>query len=1635
MEERMGTSGLARPWMSRRLIPTSRIGRLVPACAGILFAVVSRGASPEFLADCQALTRHPHRLTGSEEYADAARHVEQRLRETGVPTVLVQSFPTVQNVVRRCEAVASDGRAFPLLPVRPNGVVPPATPVTGVTGRILHLGRGLPEDFDREDPRGRIVVMDYNSEDHWLKAFRLGARAVIFTREEPTDAFHFHYVRANANLPRFWYDGPASDLAGGLEVTIHSEVTWQRATGRNVFGFIPGTGPLFELGKEEVLVIAAPLDTYGEVPQRTPGGQPAANAAALLKLAGMLVQAPPRRHILLAFFDGHGRSHAGAAAFYQALETKARRATIEERMDAWEEESQFLTETEKLAAISNPFAERTADTGRELLLRMRNKAADHAYEIRGQLMDLREARSRTELGTPAYDDLLARENQLNEVYNGWNELRRQLGKGGAAAGGGVEFDAALADVRRDIALRRAELVEEEQMLRSSAVVKELLGDRWITLHATMMLGDRTPQWGVIVGGNSEIRSAQDQPGLYGRIQRSFLQAWRSLARGGRGASHFEPASVDGSLRDTRLLWAAPLLVHGGEMAGRYGIYNIVLGTLHETLPRLGTPDDTLDRLNLDLVEQNTEEVALLLAAVGSLQGASGDVEAVADQRGLSLRRAIMADNDYLVSGFSGGRTQGALVMGRHRGSSIPNRPVPGAVVQVSLVDPWNSVFWRHDKVPGFEPFTVVMTDQNGAYSLNALPTQDPVPIGFAAAFDDRGLVTQVSDMASRKTVRQRLNMLRCVGGVLVLPPMHWTQKATFMSSRANAPLAPPTAADSYGETTDGVAYWYGEEKLPGIKAFGLDAIVALVNGEVEGQPVTGPYGRGYPMTTDWLTLRNAEGSAWDLWRLNEARLSILRSRDILNSALEEAHGRVRDLLDEAAGSDSLVRGEALCASAFLGALPVYTQVRTSMDDLVKAVLVLLALCIPFAFALERLLIGATLIFKQVAWFVAFFIATFLLLYVSHPAFAIAQTPIIIFLGFAVVVLSGLVIVIIMQKFQLELKRMQGMTATVHASDISRFSTVMAAMSMGISTMRRRPLRTTLTAVTIILLTFTILGFASFDTQRGIVKLFVAPAPPYTGVMLNNPTWGSFNAEFVDLVQSRWSREVNVCLRHWICPEFKDDPDFVIALEDGSKPVSLKAVLGISAEEVAARPDLQALFQLKDPADLDRMVLMTDAVAKLLKVKPGDRVCLKGTTLEVGPLLSAAELSAARDMEGSSILPVDFATMKLASAGTEEVGENVLDEQAKWTSLPVDSIVITSSETARQYGGKPHLIHLYTRDAQEAAGIAEDLARMLDRHPVMATRMDGVYRHVQGTVMAASGVGDLFFPILLGGLVIFGTMLGSVADREKEIYTFSALGLAPPHVASLFFSEAMVYSVIGGLGGYLIAQGTLKVLTVAAEFGLVRVPEMNYSSTNAIVTILIVMATVLISAIYPAMKASRSANPGLMRLWKLPPPEGDVFNIVFPFTVSAYDLTGVVSFLKEHFSNFGDVGLGRFMARQPVVRAYEDGSLGLTAQLALAPFDLGVTQWFELRSAPSEIEGIDEVNIRLTRRSGQPKDWARLNRVLLNDLRTQFLLWRSLPQETMEQYRQRTLTTMGRVPVMEGEPPASRKDDADGGNPS
>src|SRR5450432_1633484 len=121
---------------------------------------------------------------------------------------------------------------------------------------------------------------------------------------------------------------------------------------------------------------------------------------------------------------------------------------------------------------------------------------------------------------------------------------------------------------------------------------------------------------------------------------------------------------------------------------------------------------------------------------------------------------------------------------------------------------------------------------------------------------------------------------------------------------------------------------------------------------------------------------------------------------------------------------------------------------------------------------------------------------------------------------------------------------------------------------------------------------------------------------------------------------------------------------------------------------------------------------------------------------------------------------------------------------------------------------------------------------------------------------------------------------------------------------------------------------------------------------------------------------------------------------------------MVSFLAEHFRRHDDAGLGDFAASRTEIRKTAAGRLELAVELALAPFDLGVTQQLVLTALPSEIPGVDEIALRITRTSGTASDWLRQNSVFLRGLRRQFLLWRTLSNETIEGYRLETLQALG-----------------------
>ncbi len=1648
-------------------------------------------------ADTQALTQGPHRLSGTEEYYSAVEYVEQRLRAIGYgdAEIVLQDFPSFQSLTRvdengerKAHLTLVDGTRLEIFPLRPNSLIPPTTPPAGISGAFLYAGDGSLGSF-AESPFGKIVLLDFDSGNAWRRAFRMGAKAVIFVRgEDPNFTNEYsHHTIAPANFPRYYFEGTAEELLAVGSGRIDAEVVWKgtesglgpdgepivTGTGRNVLVFVKGSDPFFNFvvndeKQPEWMVIAAPLDSFGTVPERSPGAYNALNAAALLQVAADFKANPPRRNVVLAFFDNKARGHKGAIAFYKAFLRPENDAHFSEREKSLENELEYVALIEAALEQRNPVAVEQkgfftifwdfftgGDEDRQaqaivkvLMRRISNEGLAGARDAEAFInLDAQRKRDAGETIT-AEEEAALKAVQADRA--GWNAFKEALEENELGPDYfekytmQAQYELAVGKVRAYIERTRSEVALKQSVIATEKAIRGRIDGGLTVLHTTLMLGDATSRWGLLFGGESVLRSQDDLGSLYVSVMEAFkIGIERLESRQGR-LTHFVHATADNQLTPPHLFYAGRGFAHSGDIAGRITVQNLALTTSQDPFLSLGTPGETFASLSFDNIVPQVAEILPVLRMV-------------ADGEELSGASSIARKDDFWETTMDGSfNWSGSILRARTLGSSTANTPVNGGMVLItkrpSQARQFAAFDYKPAPIPAFDDFILVRSNASGAFGWGPFETQERHLLAFAADFDERGTVAFASDTETSTRMRRILRMFPARHGAIVLPPQPLADQVYLYESLNNSPLG---RRESYRQTIDGIATWFCEEDVEGVKIFSAESVFALNVDETLLQAARNPdevqedliYGDGLNFRADggFFAPPVAERSAADISRLNQFRLEILRERNISKSSVDQLHAENRDLLKAARKEtgdapeavlaalpevDNADVAEALAASSWLKERRVYRDTRTSMEDLVTAVIFLLLLNIPFAFAMERLLIGATNIYRQTAFFTMFFLGTFFLLYFTHPAFAIAATPVIIFLGFAIVLLSGLVIFIIMQKFEVELKALQGVAGTVHSADVSRFNTILAAMNMGISTMRRRPLRTALTAATVTLLTFTILCFASFGRELGIVKIFEQGTPAYTGVNFHRVSWGRVPVEVQQLSQSRWAEKEGVLAiapRVWIVPERANaqtptfNPGRVLADGNADNPVVIRGVLGLDRADAEVRPSIGSLLGGKLDA-FDETLWVTAPVAEQMGVQPGDAVMIGGKALTLGPLLDPVKMLNITDMDGSSILPVDLDDPELAQQQQQGGDSETTAASQSWEPLLVDSIAIVSNNIARALGGDMRALHIYTEDARTAIEIGEELASMLNM-PVNATRTDGVYRHVPGAVLQASGLRDLFFPVLLGGLVIFGTMLGSVADREKEIYTFSALGLAPPHVTGLFFAEALVYSVIGGMGGYLFAQGVLAVLTELAALGLITVPEINYSSTNAIFTIFIVMLTVLVSAVFPALKASRSANPGVMRNWRLPQPNGDRLDITFPFTVSEYDITGVVSFLKEHFDAYRDTGMGSFMSRETEFFSPDKGSVGLHSRLALAPFDLGVTQDFRLYSAPSPIPGIDEVKIQITRLSGQPKDWARLNKVLMDDLRKQFLIWRSIPRETMETYRMRTLQEINRLEEQEAAVPA------------
>jgi len=1578
-------------------------------------------------ATAQSLIDLGPRNPGSPGAEQAVALISEQLRAAGLKPVSVRT--TVAGIVDAGSTLEVAGKQFTLTPHRPNKAAVATTGGTPLQGPLLILGQGQPDDLRGKNLHGAIVVLDGNTADRWIEAAQLGAAAVVFRR--PGSMSRYDVTRqgmgASVEFPRFVV-ADIDDALSGQDAVLTASVHLAPTTAWTVCVRIPGRGQ-----HNEAILLSTGYESPVTLAALSPGVTAAWNAATLLEIVRTFASESPDRDTVAIFHGGSAEHLRGLRQLTGALSLDREKMGFSARSQLDELRRFQVLMSWRGAAMLAAFQEVTTLPAITLTA-LRAQIASHLTEPPLPDVILADQLKATRKELDQFVALLAgakadvRQPALEALRNAYSPSKRRALTPTEKTTLEESIATAEADYQRYRTVQQKLDYEQDLDPSEDAVVAEIVPEGITELIRHLTIVDRyrddytsLAEARAVLAGATAIhliglnfsdgntRFAAAIKGTYvswldelGWLTSGLVKLADDVNKQNQAVPvAFERAAHDS--QDEAGAWFGGDIIHDAGVAGMF-LPAATLTTVADARIRQGSPQD--DSAHFDQTRFLTQVTGL-----GGFLAAYVDAPFIANRKSKSSisYRAPTIETEVRSIGSKTG----------YRGFPYPfvmvqrdkNKDWEGGIG-------WEETFWGN----AFGKVRVPFVPQNHP-ALKGLN----IPVSIYG-LDATGYI--IAAPASGGTMRKKEAIeFKHAQVTDLLPLVFMCERSRLFGIFDPRLMVPLTTISVLSATRDSAPNFFHVENSSALAAAAIfseptvplritatlgqvgNRMILTGHAALERQGVADGKGRAAGLEPGLLSDLTALDCAEDTFHLNDERLALLRRNGInpdstvmLHSLSEQHLEKSREAL--ASRDYEKAIGEGQTAWALAGR--VYPTVLSTANDIVYGLVIMLLFAIPFAWICERLALSGSTIVRKVVGFIAFFVAVFLFFFFFHPAFELATTPMVIFLAFVILIMSSWVIALLYNRFEFEMEQIRMSGMGMHKADVSRLGTLFATVGLGISNMRRRPTRTFLTALTVVLMTFILLTFASFNPSVGSQKLGLDAAPPYSGILVRQNGW----VELASQTEPRIRRAVNDRFElhpiRWLGPT-GDQPKFPVTSATGLADVG--GVVGISADDPHGIPGALMRGNGADAprgfADDGEWLFLPRDVLTRLGVQPGDEVRLRGVPFKAG-VIDHGRMSALTMLGGDPITPLAFdASDKSEQDDSARLaalaGENGPSaDNSSAIHLSPTSIAFASQAAVQRLGGTLQAIALTPRNrAVNVPDEAEDLARQVAATLRVGTAGESYLLTSVGR-MSVAGLGAVLIPLILGGLIIFSTMLNSVAERGKEIFIFSSLGLAPIHVAALFLVEAAIYAVVGGLGGYILAQLIISGLGFAADLGFGVRPDINYSSFTAVATILLVMFTVLLSALYPALIASKAANPGTVD-FRVPDPVGDRLEIDFPFTVAARDVRGLCAFLTRYFDSHTEAAGGCFTAAD----ARMDGAgklFEVHAKIWLAPFDLGISQQFTMACKPTDVRAIYAVHLTLDLLSGQRSAWKRTNLAFLKDLRQQFLVWRTLSLETMDQYR-------------------------------
>jgi ABC-type lipoprotein release transport system permease subunit len=1456
-----------------------------------------------------------------------------------------------------------------------------------------------------------------------------------------------------------------SQLQG--EATLHVQVMWQRKMAVNLYAYIaPRVGQMegWTLkAPPAALMFSVPMDSSSLVPDLSPGAGQAVQTAAGLALLRDFARQPVDRPVVVFFSSADSIQFLGTRTMLLAMAESPLHwqddiADFDEKI---QQAGQQLTRAKQLAGAPEKL---DVVNDRGLIDRIVKIIETDTTLEQDQLFRLRTraAEDRTPESDALERRLDGRQVLLNQLRFSFSrrpgdltstdlsaEAKEYLQRLVARLGGGEKHEGLIAQLQQ----RRAQLQERIDLYqwlagrvgRNISPIERDNSERPIELLVALDLSDGGIRAGPMFYGQfqrtSNMNDIQRFKEWFVALDRAFTKKDPTSAWFGgiRDAIDFEPLN---QLRSPQSYLAAPLPI-GSEMAQMFGVPGLSMITLDDLRLRRDTPTDTLERLKIDRIIPQLNGVCELF------RKAWNDPQFV---NASDLKR-----NRNTVVG---------QVVSPSSGRPVPDLPREGFLATYFYVTGVARKLPQYKPIPwtlGIRRSEVRECDAEGNYAFEGLTRSettnakdyynlaiqvfriDPASGAITACTD---LGKQAGDIKLYADLRQDLRPMRS----LVFNCEEFTLTGLY-DPRFLQSLGDVIMLDAR-RNAEPQRYnvLVNNQLMAGFMEPGSLAYLVIRYGRVGNRllllNMPDPENAESPQSTRSRRVSRGEGEGFtipqlnslglislatsrDFWRLNDLRLAQYRKAGVSSSLLDDLHAQSLLQIKQAEWAKDANRGADVILQAngaWANGARVYNAAQDMARDVIRAAIFLLLLCVPFSFCMERLLIGTPNVYKQITGICVIFTIMTLALWSFHPAFKISASPLIIILSFAIIFMSIVVITVIYGKFDTELKKIRSGRGTAATTSFARASVLMSAVLLGIANMRKRRFRTVLTSVTVVLITFAVLCFTSAARYLDTTTLPAGVETSHSGVMMRQRGFRAMPPALVqsvrpvvrDLVGDR-----TVVERWWnVKPSDPREMVNVVAFNGGkTRTVAMSAVLGLTPGESQISKAGEVIgpgFDRLEKGDRD-VVYMSKTTAEQLKVKEGDRVTVGGVELVIAGIYDPSAFdSNVRMLSGEPLAPLKY-TVGLLDAGGRKLDDTDINANAAeqfdldadsaaselggtYEHLSSSNFVIVHADVSQMLQNATlRSVAVKLENEAEVKKVSDELAKRYAA--ALFAGFDGGVRMVTASNLASvSGAGQVAIPLAIAGLIIFNTMMGSIAERRREIHVYTSLGLAPMHVGALFVAEAMTYGLLGTVFGYVIGQG---VGTALLHLGWLGNVTLNYSGTSAMLTMGLILFIVLLSALVPARLASKIAAPSIERSWRVPQPKNDLITAQLPFTINKTAADGALAYLAEFFDAHQEGSIGKFSSGKVETFTFEDeqhrASRGLKTTIWLTPFDLGVRQDLKLLIHPGQFPDIYEVQVILHRLSGDDGSWYRMNRTFLTELRKQFLQWRTLTPQRMLEY--------------------------------